>query len=291
MTTVPRQLAIFAGVLAVLYTGGYAAGHIIGDDGDGGHGSMSESHGGGASHNPDQAGHGATTTEAHGLSSAENGLRLSIDASEIPAGRRQSIAFAVTDDTGAPVSDYDTTHTKKMHMILVRRDTSGFQHLHPTQDEAGLWKATTTIKAPGRYRMFADFSHEGEKTTLAGTITVRGKASYRPLPESAPLAGAGGGYEVRIDADATPAGEDTTLSFTVHKDGRAVKTQPYLGAGGHLVALREGDLAYRHVHPEDGDGEAVAFETAFPSAANYRLFLQFKHQGRVRTASFTHRVD
>ena len=42
MTSVPRQLAIFAGVLAVLYTGGYAAGHIIGDDGGGGHGQGSQ---------------------------------------------------------------------------------------------------------------------------------------------------------------------------------------------------------------------------------------------------------
>jgi hypothetical protein len=81
-----------------------------------------------------------------------------------------------------------------------------------------------------------------------------------------------------------------------------VHTEPYLGAGGHLVALREGDLAYLHVHPDDhsdetGDAreaedhdDAVSFRSRFPSEGRYRLFLQFKHEGQVRTASFTQEV-
>jgi hypothetical protein len=70
--------------------------------------------------------------------------------------------------------------------------------------------------------------------------------------------------------------------------------QPYLGAYGHLVALRSGDLAYLHVHPdgtpEDGStrpGPDVVFYAAVPSAGTYHLYLDFKHQGVVRTAAFT----
>ena len=72
-------------------------------------------------------------------------------------------------------------------------------------------------------------------------------------------------------------------------------TEPYLGAGGHLVALREGDLAYLHVHP-GGHGEpeahddAVAFMSEFPSEGRYRLYLQFKHEGSIHTAEFTQEV-
>ena len=55
------------------------------------------------------------------------------------------------------------------------------------------------------------------------------------------------------------------------------------------MALREGDLAYLHVHPE-GHGEAVRFMTEFPSEGRYRLYLQFKHEGRVHTAEFTQEV-
>ena len=35
----------------------------------------------------------------------------------------------------------------------------------------------------------------------------------------------------------------------------------------------------------------MTFETEFPSAGRYRLFLQFKDAGRVHTASFTREVS
>lgn len=65
------------------------------------------------------------------------------------------------------------------------------------------------------------------------------------------------------------------------------------------MALRDGDLAFLHVHPtEDGDraahpgsrDESTAFAVTFPTAGRYRLFLQFKHDGTVRTVAFTQEV-
>ncbi len=64
--------------------------------------------------------------------------------------------------------------------------------------------------------------------------------------------------------------------------------QPYLGADGHLVALREDDLAFLHVHPEEGAAPGqIRFAAEFPSAGRYRLSLQFRHDGRVRTVAHT----
>jgi hypothetical protein len=86
------------------------------------------------------------------------------------------------------------------------------------------------------------------------------------------------------------AGGEASLVFDVSRNGRAVRDlEPYLGALGHLVALREGDLAFLHVHPgtEEGSGPRIAFRAAFPSQGRYRLFLQFAHEGRVQTAAFT----
>ncbi len=68
-----------------------------------------------------------------------------------------------------------------------------------------------------------------------------------------------------------------------------MKTEPYLGAGGHLVALREGDLAFLHVHPTEDDA-AIGFEATFPSSGAYRLFLQFQADGSVQTVAFTQEV-
>ncbi len=80
--------------------------------------------------------------------------------------------------------------------------------------------------------------------------------------------------------------------------------QPYLAAYGHLVALREGDLAYLHVHPAEASaggasidagapggatpaGPQVEFVAEVPTAGSYRLFLDFRHDGVVRTAELT----
>jgi hypothetical protein len=81
----------------------------------------------------------------------------------------------------------------------------------------------------------------------------------------------------------------------VTRDGRPVTDlEPYLGAYGHLVVLRAGDLAYLHVHPEGspGDGKTnpgpdIVFYSHVPSAGRYHLYLDFKDQGVVRTAAFT----
>jgi hypothetical protein len=83
-------------------------------------------------------------------------------------------------------------------------------------------------------------------------------------------------------------GQEAELEFTVERDGRTVKPEKYLGARGHLVALREGDLAFLHVHPDE---DSLAFMAEFPSAGRYGLYLQFKHEGTVRTAAFTRDVS
>jgi hypothetical protein len=97
-----------------------------------------------------------------------------------------------------------------------------------------------------------------------------------------------------LDGDVTP-GQDSKLTLSVNKDGKPVTDlQPYLAAYGHLVALRAGDLGYLHTHPEGepGDGRTTAgpgitFFVDVPTAGDYRLYLNFQHDGVVRTAEFT----
>jgi len=94
-----------------------------------------------------------------------------------------------------------------------------------------------------------------------------------------------------LEAGNPAAGEPAPLVFTVTRDGQPVEDlAPYLGAKGHLVALREGDLAFLHVHPEEDHevaAEEIEFDATFPTPGRYRLYLQFKHDGAVRTARFT----
>jgi hypothetical protein len=158
----------------------------------------------------------------------------------------------------------------------------------------GTWSTPLVLADAGSYRVFADFKRDGSNHTLASDLAVDGNADWRPLPPPEATGTTTDGYEVRLAGGAARAGRETDLRFTVLRNGSRVEVEPYLGAGGHLVALRSGDLAYLHVHPLEGGhagAEQVAFETEFPTAGRYRLFLQFKHAGRVHTAAFTQEVS
>jgi len=93
---------------------------------------------------------------------------------------------------------------------------------------------------------------------------------------------------VTLDGDLVP-GTGSPLRLTVTRDGAPVPVEPYLGAFGHLVALRDGDLAYLHVHPGNAAaaGPVVGFDADVPSAGTYRMFFDFQVGGVVRTADFT----
>jgi hypothetical protein len=222
-----------------------------------------------------------------GLAVAENGLTLALARRSAPRGQAFALAFRVVDRRGRTVRDFDVEHTKRMHLIVVRRDMTGFQHLHPSLGRDGTWSVPATLRDAGSYRVFADFSVGGKPYTLADEIAVDGSVRTAPLP--APARGVDvDGLRVSLTAGASPAGAQSELGFTVTRAGRPVAVRPYLGAKGHLVALRRGDLAFLHVHPDD---RSLRFMATFPTAGSYRLFLQFKTgDGRLHTAAFTREV-
>jgi hypothetical protein len=227
-----------------------------------------------------------------GLSLSSGGLTLVPQDTTFRAGRAQPLRFKITNASGAPITTFAVVHDKPLHLIVVRRDLTGFQHLHPTMAPDGTWTVPLRLTAPGSYRVFADFTPAGgAKTTLGADVLVDGDARYAALPAPAAHATADG-YDVAIGGTPT-AGRMGTLAFTVTRGGKPVTDlQPYLEARGHLVALRAGDLAYLHVHPEDEatPGDRISFMTELPTAGRYRLFLQFKHEGRIHTVAFTQEV-
>jgi hypothetical protein len=195
-----------------------------------------------------------------GLAVAQDGFRLVAERTRFHAGRAQVFVFRIE---GARA--FDVSHERRMHLIVVRRDLAGFQHLHPVRRADGVWAVRLRLPAGGVYRAFADFVVDGRKLTLGVDLFAAGPA--HPLPAADP------GVPVTLDRDGG------RLEFSA-----GAPVGRYLGARGHLVVLRAGDLAYLHTHAEEDE---LAFETEFPSAGTYRLFLQFRSGGAVRTAEFT----
>ena len=293
----PARLAAFAATLAVLFAGSALAGGAIRP-----HREAPDAHG--AAEGAHGQGKGDVAEPAHavrGLAVAEHGLRLVVDRPELRRGRTETLRFRVVDDRGRTVRDFDVAHERRLHLIVVRRDLIGFQHLHPQQAADGSWSVPVELEEAGSYRLFADFARAGAPTTLAADLRVDGAADLEALPAPETRAVSDGGHDVSLEAPGARPGREAQLRFTVTRNDAPVDTESYLGAGGHLVALREGDLAFLHVHPTADDAPAAhdahdapetgtGFAVTFPTAGRYRLFLQFKVAGRVETVAFTQEV-
>ncbi|MDW5614864.1 MULTISPECIES: heavy-metal-associated domain-containing protein [Mycolicibacterium] len=231
-----------------------------------------------------------------GLSLAQGGYALSAVRAPGAPNDRGRLSFTITGPSGTPLLDYATMHDKQLHLIVVRSDGQHFAHVHPVLDQAtGIWSTPWMWKAAGTYRVFADFQPaqaSSTKLTLTRTVDVAGELAPAP-PLTTRTMDEIAGYTVELDGALT-AGVSKQLAAKVTREGEPVTTlQPYLGAYGHLVALREGDMAYLHVHPEGAEpvgdrtgGPAVSFAATAPTAGRYLLYLDFKVDDTVHTATF-----
>ena len=259
-------------LLAVLGVGaavGAAAGPIdVGED---------ASHGG-DDHGGEDSMDESAELPARGLMVAQDGYQFVPEDRLADAGK---FAFTIVGPDGRPVTSYDDLHERELHLIVASRDLREYAHLHPTRDANGRWTADLPSFPPGSYRAFADFQPAGaDQYTLGVDVVAAGPTiATEPLVEQ--LTDTVGGYDVTLAA----AGSEVTIA--VHRNGEVVTTEPYLGAAGHLVALRDGDLAYLHVHPlDDEPAGPVRFAVEVPSDGLYALFFDFQVDGVVHTARF-----
>lgn len=241
----------------------------------------------GAREDAHTGGHSALHGAPGGLTVSAAGYTLQVSPKTFEAGQEETFGLRILDRGGHGVRDFDEQHGERMHLMVVRRDLIHYQHLHPSLGTDGTWSVPLDLPEPGVYRAFADFSVDGEALTLGADLHVPGEMELVPLPEPTSLARVDG-YEVELDAGTLTAGAASSLTFCIAQEGQDVEElEPYLGALGHLVALREGDLAFLHVHPTGGAGARIMFHAVFPSMGLYKLFLQFAHEGRVHTVDFT----
>jgi len=302
---VPTTLGAYALGLVVVFGAAAGVGNAVGPTGpdevaqhtDGNHDTRDDTQEQTMDHSQHNAVAATSSREEPpgGLLISQSGYTF--DAPErLPAGTATALSFHILGEDGRPVTAYDKAHDKYLHLIAVRRDLSGFQHVHPVLSAEGTWSVPLSL-TPGTWRLFADFDPSGEDPALVLGADVEVAGDYQPRSMPAPAKTAVvDGYTVTLDGTLVP-GRESKLTLSVSRDGQPVTDlQPYLAAYGHLVALRDGDLAYLHVHPagEPGDGRTPAGPTvtfhANAPAGNFRLFFDFQHGDVVRTGEFTIRA-
>lgn len=292
---VPTRLRAYATGLALLFGGAFAVGA----------GAVPDSMVASWTRTAQESSMDHTSTQAsasappvHGLSIEQDGYLLGEVAAPSRVGKSGVLSFHVQGGDDHPLTAYTTSHDKDLHLIVVRSDGTQFRHVHPTMSSDGTWSIPWTWNAAGTYRVFADFvpadrdTSEAPDVTLTRTIDVAGDVIPAPATHTATTSQVGG-FTASVHG-ALRAGEMSDLTVEITRAGKPVTAlQPYLGAFGHLVALRAGDLTYLHVHPEGGEpaasdlsGPKIGFMAEVPTEGRYLLYLDFQVDGQVHTATF-----
>ncbi|MEP7271273.1 MAG: hypothetical protein ABI882_07190 [Acidobacteriota bacterium] len=228
-------------------------------------------------------------------------LRISVlsnlesrDGAGRPSGKRQLL----------PVRTFDTMHERQMHLIIVRRDLSFFTHQHPEiQADGSFILDRFTFPTPGEYQLFFDTAPKGAGgQVLLASLKVEGKSDGKAAAVSPGQSALGvvaqrsvGGVIVSLK-DPNGLLPRKTMPFAIGLESEATKEpivdlQPYLGALGHMILIHEDAQTFVHSHPDERDPEngkhgILSFLSRPPKPGTYRLWIEFKRDGKVNVAEF-----
>jgi hypothetical protein len=231
----------------------------------------------------------------------------------VTVGKPVRVSFVVQQPDGKPLTKYKRgagPHTG-VHLIIVRRDLATIIHTHPPVGPDGRAAVTVTFTKPGPYRVVVDVYPQttGPQANFQLFTTLHVAGKY--VPEALPPYSATDvvdGYRVTMQGKPNlHAIADDYLHLTVTSpDGKPATFTPWFGAMAHAIFFERGTLAYFHTHvcaPSQSACAALVGSTRIsgtssapgkikvgvlvPVAGTWRLFLQFKVDGKILTAPFT----
>lgn len=252
----------------------------------------------GKSGSVDHSGHGggmAKPADSKQAGNVQAQFKLSTDKPQ--PSQDTTITINVQDKSGKSINNFDVVHEKQMHLIIVSKDLSFFNHIHPDNKGNGMFTVTTQFPTAGEYKVIADITPTGMGAmNKSQWFTIQGTAPVAKVIEpDTSLTKLVDGKEVTLTSDNLTAGKELALNFNI-KDTQTKQPvtdlQPYLGAVGHVVILSQDAENYLHVHPADekAKGPDAKFMTTFPHSGVYKIWGQFQHNGKVITVPFVVKV-
>lgn len=212
-------------------------------------------------------------------------------------GRKERLFIQLNDAKGKAIETLQLSHEKMMHVIIVSKDLSYFDHAHPEYEGNGRFHVDIEFQNGGEYKLIADFviEHSGPML-ISHWVSVRGDVTTeKPLKADTDLTKVVNNKMISLSFDELKHGHEVTITFTI-LDSKTkqpiLDLEPYLGAIGHVVAISEGAQHYLHIHPinETTKGPEAKFITTFPASGLYKLWGQFLHHGTLITVPFTIQV-
>jgi hypothetical protein len=240
---------------------------------------------------PPASAHGQHASTFGGLSATADGYTMRLPDSTGTPGKDQFVELQITGPDGRPVPDYTETDGAPMHVIAVRQDLTGYQHVYPEQGDGASWWAVLNL-APGPWRLIAEFRPAGlgQTVALGADLTISGDYRPRPLPEVSKRDRVDG-YLATLTEPVTTFSNGLTV-VTLSRKGRPVTDLTAAhGSLGHGVLIRPGDLGYWHLHADPVDetyrGPDISFTGGVPEPGTYRMFTEFTSGEESHVAAFT----
>jgi Cu+-exporting ATPase len=219
------------------------------------------------------------------------------------------LTYRLTDSHANRLTDLTLSHQEWIHLVMMRDDLAGFQHLHPQPAAApGELDVEVTFPAPGRYTLTSEFRRRGSLRDIVfrQAVDVGGMPASVNLAEDRAAKNIDG---VRIALVGTPrVGEPSELEFVFSdpENGQPITNlKPYLSAAGHVIVASEGLYTIDHTHAEAEDasramlwplpgtnfGPVLGFHYRFAAPGLYRIWGQFQTaDDHVVTADFVVRA-
>ena len=199
-------------------------------------------------------------------------------------------------------------HEHPMHVTIVSADLSFFDHVHPVPQANGSLQLDYHFPQSGHYLVFAEYFPVGERDQVFRfPMDIASPATAESLPSisvsPAWTKPVDGHPDMTAELVTQPrtltAGTHAMLMFRLTDHGQPVTDlQPYMAAMGHCAILSQDTQSFLHCHPEQlypttadsRGGPEIAFHTEFPRPGLYKIWGQFKRDGKVVIADFVVQV-
>lgn len=275
-----------------------------------------------AEHAQAGSGHASQEHEAHERHERAGAepvvMHLETNPVDITAGTPVSLTVRFENGKGRPLQGLIAHHERVLHAVIVGKDLSVFAHIHPEDlgmlHEEMLDTATFplcyTFPRAGIYLVGIDFATQDGLYSKTAKISVSGgPVMGEPSFDFARRKNFG---RYRVSLAVSPrieAGEETTLSYLIEKDGKPVADlQPYLGAPMHLAVVAADLGRFIHTHGlvpgeshrhHEGDhslspekfGPKIEAVVVFPDKGIYKIFSQVERGGNVLLFDFMVKVE
>lgn len=177
----------------------------------------------------------------------------------------------------------EISHEKIMHLIIVSADLEDYYHLHPEEKGNGVY--TLKFDLPeNSYKAFVDIKPKNLAYQVSPIELQVGKGHSENegnlLKVDTNLTKTINEKTVELNTTELEINKAVTLSF----DTKGITPEPYLGALGHVVILDDMGDKFVHVHPTSE--EKTVFETKFDKPGIYKVWGEFKFDGKVNSYPF-----